>query len=125
QLRQSGFQILTAFDDPPAWPTCSVIGIHHCHTVLEFLGMHFHVGSRPEQARFLSGPERKTNASPRRMRQRSNGASSLQNRDGSGAVVLRTGCKIPGVEMAAYDDPLLGFFASADLRDHTAGINRT
>jgi hypothetical protein len=55
---------------------------------------------------------------------RTYGARRLDHHRRIGAVVLRAGAEVPGIEVRAEQHDLIGPFASAELRHHVTGFER-
>src|SRR4029077_8084338 len=76
------------------------------------------VGGRAEDSLLFAAEEDEAHGAARCAAAGLDGARNLDDRGGSGAVVLRAGGRVPGVEMAGDDDDLVGEIAAGDLGDN-------
>ncbi len=87
-----------------------------------FGGVFFGVGSGADEALLFATEEDEAEGSARRLVEGFDGAGDFEDGGDAGAVVLRAGGGMPGVEMGSDDDDGVGLFAAGDFGDDVADL---
>ena len=85
--------------------------------------MFFSVGSGADEALLFTTEEDEAEGSARRLVEGFDGAGDFEDGGDAGAVVLRAGGGMPGVEMGSDDDDGVGLFAAGDFGDDVADLS--
>src|SRR5262249_3688641 len=90
---------------------------------VEVVLMGLYVHFRTDQALLFAGEENEANGALGLEVELGECASGFKNGGGTGAVVGGAGAEIPGIEVGAKDDDLLGLFGAANLGDGVVDLH--
>ncbi len=83
------------------------------------------VSKRAVEALLFAGEQHETNRAPRLHSRTDNRIGGSEHAGRARAIVSTSFGEIPGVEVRANDENLLGIFAAADFADHVGAFHRT
>src|SRR5258708_1778621 len=92
--------------------------------ILDFGGVLLHVGERASETLFLSGPKDEAHSAPRVNSAFYDGIGGGKNARDADAIVRAAFAEIPGIEVCADHNNLLGMLAADDFADDVGAFDR-